>query len=604
MGRVEKYRSMRGKILILCLMSTLVALLLQTVLFIRVSDNLIYGWTKDESYNLLNNMQNEITTFVKRIESNMIAVYNEKQFVQALKEDNSDGHLQKDYYKMAYNLATTRFDTSDKVVAVYIYRIDHEIISTYRRAVTPKHNYPKDIYEQEEQNNAGKVREYIESDEKSTLISSYYNPYREKNIVRICLKIYDTVSSKDKLGYIICDVDSSAFVKIMEKYSSHLQGYMWLQPEGDRVLVHSGALTEDNREFYEAVTEKIQNGTGEFDVYRKNKVLFQVPQEKYNILACSIVPQHILHQNQHALTQNLILIVLVMSALITLVTVFVTKTLTRPLEQLTTTVRKIKSGDTKKRVSYLKKDEIGELGLEFNQMLDRIETLIGQEYETKLLLNKAEYKALQAQINPHFLYNTLDTMSSIAEIQNCNMVSNLCQSLSSIFRYSLSMKTPYATVSQEIVHLKNYIYVMNVRMRDEITYRFEIDESVLQNSIPRISIQPLVENSIQHGLRNKRGDKKILIKVCRENEILQVIVEDNGVGMDAESMNERLRQNDTRAMEEGTSVGLFNIHARMKMLYGTQFGLTIESDGKTGTIVRLRLPCMRMEELGNDKEGV
>ena len=166
------------------------------------------------------------------------------------------------------------------------------------------------------------------------------------------------------------------------------------------------------------------------------------------------------------------------------------------------------------------------------------------------------------------------------------------------------MKTPYATVSQEIVHLKNYIYVMNVRMRDEITYRFEIDESVLNNSIPRISIQPLVENSIQHGLRNKRGDKKILIKVCRENEILQVIVEDNGVGMDAESMNERLRQNDTRAMEEGTSVGLFNIHARMKMLYGTQFGLTIESDGKTGTIVRLRLPCMRMEELGNDKEGV
>ncbi len=103
-------------------------------------------------------------------------------------------------------------------------------------------------------------------------------------------------------------------------------------------------------------------------------------------------------------------------------------------------------------------------------MLDEMDKLLRREYETKLLLNRAEYKALQAQINPHFLYNTLDTMSSIAEIQNCRQVSSLSQSLSNIFRYSLNMKNPLSTVAKEIVHLKNYIYVMNVRMMDNVEY--------------------------------------------------------------------------------------------------------------------------------------
>ena len=136
------------------------------------------------------------------------------------------------------------------------------------------------------------------------------------------------------------------------------------------------------------------------------------------------MPQDILEQNQKALLQNIILIGTMMCIILSVVTIFVSSTLTKPLEELTGTITQIREGDTKKRVDYLKDNEIGRLGREFNEMLDEIERLIGHEYETKLLLNKAEYKALQAQINPHFLYNTLDTMSSIASIQNCVIVSN------------------------------------------------------------------------------------------------------------------------------------------------------------------------------------
>ena len=188
-------------------------------------------------------------------------------------------------------------------------------------------------------------------------------------------------------------------------------------------------------------------------------------------------------------------------------------------------------------------------------------------------------------------------MSSIASIQNCDLVSDLCQSLSNIFRYSLDMKHPYATVSSEITHLKNYIFVMNVRMRQEIHYHFDIDEDVLLYSVPKISIQPLVENAINHGLKNKRGEKNIYIKIWQAGERLCLMVRDDGVGMDAELLNRRLRENDMGLIEEGNSIGLFNINARLKMIYGEEYGLRIESEPGRGSAVYLTVAAMKEEEL-------
>ena len=203
-------------------------------------------------------------------------------------------------------------------------------------------------------------------------------------------------------------------------------------------------LIYGGKPFYQGALDEFR------DTSEGSRVLFQVPQKKYNLDAYSIMPQAILKQSQKALTQNLIVIAIVMSVIISIVAIYITRGLARPLEQLNKTIVQIRSGHTNQRVAYIKEDEIGQLGKEFNVMLDEIEQLISHEYKAKLMLNKAEYKALQAQINPHFLYNTLDTMSSIASIQNCQMVSDLCQSLSNIFRYSLDMKHPYSTVAKEI----------------------------------------------------------------------------------------------------------------------------------------------------------
>jgi sensor histidine kinase YesM len=188
-------------------------------------------------------------------------------------------------------------------------------------------------------------------------------------------------------------------------------------------------------------------------------------------------------------------------------------------------------------------------------------------------------------------------MSSISSIQNCEIVSSLCQSLSSIFRYSLDMKHPYSTVGKEINHLKNYIFVMNVRMREEVRYSFHVEEKVLQDSIPRISMQPLVENALNHGLKNKHGEKWVRISAQEKDNILEISVQDNGVGMDAAEINRRLKENDKDRVEGGTSIGIYNINARMKMLYGESYGVWVESAYGEGTRVILRIPRMKLEEL-------
>ncbi len=560
-----------------------------------ISFNLSTG-RKEESFNSLKNMQDDIYSLVKDIENGIIDIYNEKEFLKDLRSQTNIYEMREKYYREAYNIAQTNFETSNGVVALYLYNIDHEIISTYRRAVTPRHNYPEDIYESPGSYNEEVTRNYVESDDTSMLISSYYNKSRKKDILRFVLKLYNNSNVQDKIGYVVCDVDSKAIRAVMEKYNTDEEAFMWLQPTGDRPIVSFGKLEQKDESSYKNLQEEIRRGKEQVGIMleSENRVFFQVGQSRYNLGAYSIMPQSLLWQNQKVLTKNLVTIAALM-LLAVVIGYFTSKYLTKPLEKMTQTMKEIKEGNTKLRIEEVQRDEIGELAKSFNEMLDKIETLISKEYETQLLLHQAEYNALQAQINPHFLYNTLDTMSSIADIQGCQQVGALCQSLSNIFRYSLDIKHPFSTVAKEIVHLKNYIYVMNVRMQDNIEYHFEIEDSVLKETIPRISIQPIVENALNHGLRNMRGKKQVEICARSLEQDTEIIVKDNGIGMPQEKIDTLLKDTDTVHIR-GKSIGLNNINMRMKMLYGEQYGIQIESKINVGTTVTLRVPKKKLEE--------
>lgn len=586
---------MRTKILILCVAISLSALILQTLLYRSTSSTLIYQQAKEENFRLLENMQTEVEGYLKSMESSLLRLYNESDYMKDLRQGLSIEELRAKWYRLAFNTISDNVDTSMGVLALYLYTADHEIVSTYRKATTPKHNYPTDIYDGSQDTNADAVKAYVESDNSVMMISSYYNTYRGKDLGRFVVKLYYNGNISRLIGYAVCDVDTKVLRSLMSKYTAGGETYVWLQPCGDRAITATGTLREEDIPYYTEVSERIGNHEAEeASVIEQNgRVIFTIPQDDYNMGGYALMQQSLLEKNQNALNRSLILIGVVMCLAAILLSFRVSRSLTRQLERVTKTVVRIKGGEKDLRLHELPGDEIGELGQNFNEMLDRIEGYIAREYEAQLATNRAEYNALQAQINPHFLYNTLDTMSSIAEIQGCQEVSALSQSLSNIFRYSLDMRNPFSTVAKEIVHLKNYIYVMNVRMRSEVAYVFEIEDEVLQDTLPRISIQPLVENAINHGLKNARGDKQVRIRACAEGENLIITVADNGVGISEERKKELL----TAGSDQSSSIGLNNIHTRMKMLYGESYGVTIESEEGLGTKVYLTIPRKKMEEV-------
>jgi len=593
---------LRTKIFIMVLGCVLAALIIQTCLFQNLSSKLIYEQAKEESEQSMQSMQNEIYGLIKGIENNLIEIYMDDELLQSLRKKETIKELQSKFYRKAYDIATDEFETGDDVVSFYLYTMDHQVISTYRRAVTPKHNYASDIYSDPEYTNAEIVKKYVELDNPVMLVSSYYNEYRNKNILRFVMKLYNESNLQDKIGYVVCDVDTKNLEKIMDKYRIDRTAFMWLQPTGDRPIDTLGDLDAEQTKEYNALEKSIACGKKAENETNSKQEFFRIDQQHYNLTAYSMMPQKVLRQNQRNLTINLLAIALLMICVSMIITGFISSGLTRPLELLMNTIQKIGNGNVQLRAKIVKEDEIGELAQQFNEMLDQMEELKQKEYQTKQLLNRAEYKALQAQVNPHFLYNTLDTMASIAEIRNCPEVSHMSQSLALIFRYSLNMKDPFSTVENEIAHLKNYIYVMDMRMHDNIQYTFDVDEMTLKSKLPRLSLQPIVENAINHGLRNKRGKKKIGIQIKREQMDLVICIEDNGIGLDTSAINESLRKNELDFVEKGNSIGLHNINARLKMLYGNQYGMHLESTLGEGTKVFMILPDSGEDSNNEEKD--
>jgi sensor histidine kinase YesM len=361
----------------------------------------------------------------------------------------------------AYDLVHNSFTPSQNLTSLYVYTPAHELISMYHHAQTVIYSYPDDIYDGKDDYNADMVRRYIMSGSRVMLISSYYNKARKTNLIRYVLKIYRNNSAC--IGYLVCDVDPKPFLRLMKKYRYSDQQVIWLQPIGDRVALSLAGLSgetqrktdrEDSQREYRRISQAItrQNWAGGEISFEKKYVLFRSQEYKYNFNVYSLMPRAVLKMRQSVLLHNAIFVLFFTSAGFSLLFLLISNGLTKPLRYMVRTMNRIRRGETNLRLKPMKKNEIGVLGQEFNDMLDEIEGLIKEQYEAKLLINDARYKTLQAQVNPHFLYNTLDTMGAISASQNCPIVGTLCRALSNIFRYSLDMKHTFATLEEEILH--------------------------------------------------------------------------------------------------------------------------------------------------------
>ena len=596
--------TMRKAIMIFCVGCVMAALLMQTFLFQQSLKRQIRTESIADNENTLTKMQAELMAFVRNIRTEMLTIYSEYDLIEELRsvakgsqeKVPADGYWWRNWY-----LGRKRFSSEDRLMAMYLYDANNQLVSAYRYNCQM---FPRDIYKSEYDANTERVLEYVNGERTDLMISGYYNPLEEKDIIRFVLKLHNYDEERQKIGYLVCEIDSMAFASIMNKYVDLSHVYLWMQPVNDRTIVVTGEANDDQKRIQKQLARVIQNyyDSSTMEQEYGDYYLIHVGQTENNLEACALVSQSLLTATQRSLTRSLVVIMGMMLVVVCVFVMLLSRWLTRPTEQMLETIERIKNGETQLRVQPVGwSEELKVLGTEFNDMLDRVQAMAQEEYKYRLLVERTEYKMLQAQINPHFLYNTLNTMSGIATAQNCPLVSGLCHSLSAVFRYSLNMTDEFSTVQKEMEHVKNYLYVMDVRSGSDVSYEYQIAEETLQDQLPRICLQPIVENAITHGLRNvRRKDKKLTISAVHENGLLLIYVEDNGTGMDAEEMNRLLEKNDPKRVETGVSIGILNVNARLKRVFGEEYGILIDSRMGEGTKVSIRVPILKKKE---EQEG-
>jgi len=309
----------------------------------------------------------------------------------------------------------------------------------------------------------------------------------------------------------------------------------------------------------------------------------------------------------NASIKNTSIILTVLQIIITILAVLisinsflnVSSAIQKPIGDMEKLSTKVANGELTARIDIPNVEELDTLAENLNTMTGQIDLLIQKNKEEQENFQKAEMKALQAQITPHFLYNTLDTIVWLAEEEKKEEVVKITKAFSDFLRISLSRGHEWITIQQELDHIKNYLTIQKIRYADILNYEIDADQALMDLKIIKLVLQPLVENAIYHGIKNKRGRGKILVTVKyldkKQSKIL-FTVEDNGAGFTEERLREVRKELSTGAQdsEKLTSVyGLYNVNKKLRLYYGGKTsGLKIESEAGKGTCISFTIPSL------------
>jgi multi-sensor signal transduction histidine kinase len=286
--------------------------------------------------------------------------------------------------------------------------------------------------------------------------------------------------------------------------------------------------------------------------------------------------------------------------LLAMINAFISDKISNPIKSLDGSVREIESGNLNVEIVPSGSYEVEHLGKSIKNMLGRIKVLMSDLVAEHNAKRKSEFDTLQSQINPHFLYNTLDIIVWMIENENSDKAVNIVTALAKFFRISLSKGKNIITVKDEVEHVRNYLMIQNMRFKNRFEYSIDVDEEVLSYSSLKLMLQPLVENAIYHGMEFMDGDGEIDVKVFKEDDSLYFTITDNGLGM-SEDMVETLLSKDFVPSKKGSGIGVKNVNERIKLYFGSEYGLKVESEPDEGTKITIHLPAVVYGENDEDR---
>lgn len=370
--------------------------------------------------------------------------------------------------------------------------------------------------------------------------------------------------------------------------------------EGERIVLLNrkgeALYSPEDVTFTKAFSEKVAD--------RSTKVAYLVEDEHYyflqpmmegDLILVKMVPREVMMVGAVYIGRSGAVILLVSIILTAILSILVSNQVARPIVSLTKAMDRVEETDFRVNMKTSRTDEIGILHRKYKEMIDRIRDLIEKNYKREMETRDAQFLALQAQINPHFLYNTLQVIGGMALKNGSNDIYSMTQKLALMFRYITNKQGDLVPIQEEIAHLNNYLYIQQVRFGEDVSIQLFVDEEVNDSLIPLLSLQPIIENAFKHGFERKTEKGILKIDIQKVFDEIEIIVKDNGVGMSERRLQEVQHKLAADGFSEERSIGIKNVDARIKLYFGIEYGIELESIENEYTQVAIRIPSAETE---------
>lgn len=308
----------------------------------------------------------------------------------------------------------------------------------------------------------------------------------------------------------------------------------------------------------------------------------------------TLVPEEVYAREAYSVSDAILLSAIAVLALAVALTALFSRILSRPLEQMAQTMNRVDSEHLSIRSAVKGRDEVSQIAQSFNELMDRLQAAIQNEYLLEIRQKEAMLRALQAQLNPHFLYNVLQSVSSMAEVREAPEIATLARSLGNLLRYSIQSESLTATLREEVSHVEHYLLIQKIRFGERLHYQINVPEYAMESLLPRVFLQPMVENAIIHGLEAQPEPGNLSIRIWQEDELLHIEVSDDGCGISPAELDRIYEQfRHTQIPNTETGIGLINLKSRLELFYGDRASLHIETEVGVGTSITITLPAER-----------
>jgi two-component system, sensor histidine kinase YesM len=572
--RFGKKLSIKRKIILLAMLSTLIPLLIVGTFSYFYMNKVIENKISETTTNLLSLIDWNINTFVNDIQSNGEILY--------ASNDSQDFLKQKDLTKEAYvtqgetrDLLITISSNNPYINAVYLGNEHNE----YLQLSQGQSVYYGNIYEYI------KGKDWFKEIMKKDLYGTWFHDdvtfIESSNLLTYGRPIKD-LQTLDVIGMLLFSIDKAVFKDMFKD----------IEQDGEIIILDKGKMIYSNSEDQvksSKVVERINALEG------KKSEMVTMNDEKYivnldvnkitNWKIVSIIPYKSIVKEFDFLRKVSVLLLIITLLIATFSALLISNKITKQLSLLRDVIKNMRKREKLDNISFDPEDEVGKIGHQFILLYNRNNELMVELYESQIKEKEAELRTLQSHINPHFLYNTLNSIFWMAEKAKMKPIAKMAIHLANIFKLTLNDGEYITSVKNEIDQVKSYLDIQNIRYDNRIHYQINVDEDLYDERMIKLLLQPLVENAVYHGLEMKPGIWDIIINGKQEEHSLVFEVSDNGVGFDPD-----------KVLKEKTGYAIRNINDRIRLQYGPGYGLTIHSQEGKGTTVSLRIGLDIREE--------